>query len=136
MNRPEDDLQRAAIELIRLRWRQVVCFHVPNGGARSRKEAAIMKGLGVLAGAPDLLLLGPRGHALCLELKAPKGRMSVTQRAFQAACNDLRVPYFVCRDLDQIRDVVEEWLQNVRRSIEMVERAKSDGGWCAVGVGQ
>jgi hypothetical protein len=34
----------------------VVYLHVPNGGYRQPAEAAIFSGLGVRAGAPDLLL--------------------------------------------------------------------------------
>lgn len=36
-------------------------FAVPNGGARSRTEAAIMKAEGVTAGVADLILLIGRG---------------------------------------------------------------------------
>lgn len=36
-------------------------FAVPNGGARSRTEAAIMKAEGVTAGVTDLILLLGRG---------------------------------------------------------------------------
>jgi hypothetical protein len=49
--------------------------HCPNGGARSRVEAAILKGQGVRRGWPDYTLYLPRGryHGLVLELKAIDG---------------------------------------------------------------
>lgn len=49
--------------------------HTPNGGARSRTEAAIFKGQGVRKGWPDYTLYLPRGwyHGLVMELKAPSG---------------------------------------------------------------
>ena len=49
--------------------------HCPNGGARSKIEAAILKGQGVRKGWPDYHLYIPRGryHGLVLELKAPDG---------------------------------------------------------------
>lgn len=58
-----------------------VLIHIPNGGKRRRVEAGILIGMGVRAGAPDLLLITPRGgkSGLALELKAPAGRLSVEQ---------------------------------------------------------
>lgn len=49
--------------------------HVPNGGARSETEAAILKGQGVRAGWPDYVLDIPRGpwHGARGELKSVDG---------------------------------------------------------------
>lgn len=49
--------------------------HVPNGGARTAVEGAILKSQGVRAGHPDYILDLARGgyHGLRLELKAPDG---------------------------------------------------------------
>lgn len=55
--------------------------HVPNGGKRRPIEAAILQGLGVRAGASDLLLWHA-GKSFALELKAPGGRASDAQLQF------------------------------------------------------
>lgn len=49
--------------------------HVPNGGARTANEGAILKGQGVRRGWPDYVLHLPRGpwHGLVAELKAADG---------------------------------------------------------------
>jgi len=49
--------------------------HVPNGGARSALEGAILKGQGVRPGWPDYALHLPRGswHGLVGELKSDDG---------------------------------------------------------------
>jgi hypothetical protein len=57
----------------------VFFFHVPNGGRRSAVEAAIMQGLGVRAGMPDIVCI-KAGQAYGLELKAEKGTLSANQR--------------------------------------------------------
>ena len=55
-------------------------FHPANGGWRSRVEAAILKGMGVRAGVPDIIAVkGGRGHAL--ELKAPGGHLTLLSSA-------------------------------------------------------
>jgi hypothetical protein len=53
-------------------------FHVPNGGWRSPIEAKILKGLGVVPGVPDLIVVKD-GQAFALELKAEGGRLSAAQ---------------------------------------------------------
>jgi hypothetical protein len=56
--RSEDAIQRAVFEHLRARpARGVFCFHVPNGGYRSRTEAAILKGIGVTPGVPDVIAI-------------------------------------------------------------------------------
>jgi hypothetical protein len=61
-------------------------LHVPNGGKRTKAEAAIFKALGVQPGAPDLLLFDPppkHPHAkgVALELKrASGGRLRDNQK--------------------------------------------------------
>lgn len=73
------------------RWTAVCARHVPellllhaipNGGLRSKSEAARMKAAGVKAGVPDLFLPVARNgcHGLYIELKRRKGgRVSAEQ---------------------------------------------------------
>jgi len=76
---PEDAIQRAIFQHIKARGVPgLVPFHVPNGaklgGARSKKgiviQAARLKGLGVLPGVSDIILLHA-GRFYALEVKAP-----------------------------------------------------------------
>lgn len=58
---------------------------IPNGGKRSKSEAARMKAAGVKAGVPDMFLPVARGgsHGLYIELKRIKGgRVSAEQLAW------------------------------------------------------
>lgn len=50
-------------------------FHIANGGARRKSEAARFKAEGVKPGVPDLFLPVARGpwHGLFIELKRQKG---------------------------------------------------------------
>ena len=50
-------------------------IHIPNGGLRSKSEAARFKRLGVRPGVSDLFLPAPRGkyHGLWIEMKRKKG---------------------------------------------------------------
>src|SRR5690348_9732237 len=87
--RPEDQIQRAVFQHFKARGAPgVFAFHVPNGGKRKPIEAAILKGLGVKAGVPDVIAV-KSGHAYGLELKADDGRPTARQietlQAMQAA---------------------------------------------------
>lgn len=83
-NREEDALQIAAVQFIRLALPGCVCFHVPNGGARTKAEAGIFKAMGVVAGIPDLWIVYA-GSTLALEMKAPMGVMGDSQLAVHKA---------------------------------------------------
>lgn len=62
-------------------WLREVLVHVPNGGKRGRIEAAILKGMGVRPGWPDLQLPVPVRdfHGAYWELKDTDGRLSPAQ---------------------------------------------------------
>lgn len=72
----EDQEQRTVCEWLDLHG--IVYCHVPNGGARKRVEAAILQGLGVKKGFPDLVIFTPpprdnEHRGLVIEMKR-KGR--------------------------------------------------------------
>jgi hypothetical protein len=58
----------------------VLVFHVPNGSHRKPVEAAILKGLGVRAGVPDVIAVKD-GRTYALEIKPPGGRLTAVQNA-------------------------------------------------------
>lgn len=62
----------------------VAFFHVPNGGARSPRQAAVLKKAGVRRGIPDLVLAYPAGpyHGLFIELKTGRNTPTPEQAAF------------------------------------------------------
>jgi hypothetical protein len=78
----EQDIHRAVWKHIQARLvREAFAFHVPNGGARSKVEAAIFASLGVVPGIPDLIAIC-RGQTFGLELKRAKtdgGRLTAKQ---------------------------------------------------------
>lgn len=78
---PEAILQRAIID--RLRFLGVLAVHIPNEGKRSAVTGRRMKGDGMRPGFPDLACYQHGKHAL-LEVKAPGGRLSDSQRSTHA----------------------------------------------------
>jgi VRR-NUC domain len=74
--------QAAIVEYVRWIADHIVIFHVPNGGLRSKPEAAKLKWMGVLAGVLDLVLVLPDGQCAFWETKTPRGQLSDDQLAF------------------------------------------------------
>jgi hypothetical protein len=106
---PEQALQRALVE--HLSWRAapgVFFFHVPNGGWRSRTEAAILKSMGTRAGTPDLLLCRA-GQLYCVELKSDRGRLSPAQVTCHEELRRAGATVAVATSIDQALAVLTEW---------------------------
>ena len=106
--RREQSLQEKLVRALKLALtRETTFFAVPNGGARSRSEAAILNGQGVLAGVPDLIFVS-KGRAFGLELKSETGSLSVAQRAAHVALRDAGMRVEVARSLDEALEHLRE----------------------------
>jgi hypothetical protein len=106
---PEQLIQRAVFDHLRLRAAPgVFAFHVPNGGYRKPIEAAIMKGLGVEAGVPDVIAIR-QGRIYGLELKAEGGRATPKQLEAIAAMEAAGAYCCIAEGLDRALAVLEQW---------------------------
>ena len=109
----ESDLQCAAVSALRLQYPDLLIFHVPNGRARSPRTGAMLKREGTLAGTPDLLILGPQGHVLALELKVKGGSLSEAQKAWRDRATALGAPYHVCTTVESTLEHTRRWLDSL-----------------------
>ncbi|WP_341893764.1 VRR-NUC domain-containing protein [Ferrovibrio terrae] len=83
-------------------------FHAANGGRRGRIEAAIFKGLGVVAGVPDFIIIW-QGRVFGIELKADSGRLSMPQVRTHQAMTAAGCEIAVCRSLDEVDTALRGW---------------------------
>jgi hypothetical protein len=95
--------QAAIVEFVRWCAPQAVIFAVPNGGLRSKAEAARLKWTGALAGVLDLVLVLPEGRSAYWETKAQRGRLSDEQQAFINNLERLGHRWAVVRSVDDAR---------------------------------
>ena len=78
---PEAAIQRCVFQHLRTRGAPgLFAFHPANGGYRTPIEAAMLKGMGVVAGVPDVIAIH-QGRVYGLELKAQGGRATPKQVA-------------------------------------------------------
>jgi len=107
--RPEAAIQRAVFAHLRARGAPgVFAFHPANGGYRKPTEAAIMKGLGVVAGVPDVIVIH-NGRVFALELKAAGRRATDKQLACIAALREAGAFTAVAEGFDRALAVLEAW---------------------------
>lgn len=114
MARLESTIQRVCVAWFRLQYpaHAAVLFAVPNGGGRSRVEAAIMKGEGVTPGVADLILLEPRGGyaSLCIEMKKDaKEKQSPAQKAWQKEAESFGNKYVTCHGFEEFQAAVRAY---------------------------
>jgi hypothetical protein len=112
----EASIQAAIVDWIRLVAPQVLAFAVPNGGLRSKAEAARLKWTGVLAGVPDLAIIAPGGKAFFLEVKAPRGSTSTPQQELIQRLTSLGAPSAVVRGIDDVRAAFRRWSIETREA--------------------
>jgi hypothetical protein len=108
-HQPEAAIQRAVFQHIRLRLAPgAFVFHCPNGGARRPIEAAILQGLGVTPGVPDIVGI-KAGRAFCLELKARGGKLNDTQKTVHEALRAAGAEVATADSLDAALSQLQEW---------------------------
>jgi hypothetical protein len=106
---PEAAIQRAVFQHLRARAAPgVFAFHPANGGYRKPIEAAIMKGLGVVPGVPDVIAIH-NGRCFALELKAESGRVTDKQLACIAALREAGAFTAIAEGLDRALACLEAW---------------------------
>ena len=114
---PEHQLQTACFQWFNLQYPEFrgLLFAVPNGGGRSRIEAALLKAEGVVAGVADMLLLVPsKGYAgLCIEFKAATkaAHQSEAQKNWERLINKYGAyKYTVVRTFEEFRTLMYNYL--------------------------
>lgn len=88
--------------------------HIPNGGKRSKSEAARFMTMGVKAGIPDIFLPTPRGgfHGLYVEMKKRfGGRVSDEQKDKLAALSAYGYATVVCCGAEEAQAAIMDYLR-------------------------
>lgn len=113
----EDSLQQHCMTYLRMQYPKALAFHVPNGGSRNKIEAAKMKGMGVMPGVSDIIIMEPREYqgfkpcGLIIELKAKGGTLKDTQASFITEVQARGYMAAVCWNFDAFKNLVDKYLQ-------------------------
>lgn len=105
----EETIHKSVLDWLRLVLPNALIWHCPNGGAREPREAAKLKRLGVVAGIPDIFILGEGGFAGALEIKTQVGRLSSEQHNVHSHMRRLGFKIFVVRGIVEAREALASW---------------------------
>jgi hypothetical protein len=108
LKRPEQEIQKAVVAHLRARAYPCFWWSTPNEGKRGFVNAAALKAAGMTAGVPDLLIL-KGGKLYALELKAPGGRLSPSQRLVGARMEECGAEISVAHSIDEALVTLEVW---------------------------
>jgi hypothetical protein len=109
MRKEEDILQYEMVRWFRNEYcysSKYILFSVANEGLRL--NGAVMVSLGLLRGAPDMVLLGPEGRVVFIENKKSDGRLTRDQINFKEYCDEMGHEYVLCRDVADFRRIFNE----------------------------
>jgi hypothetical protein len=95
-------------------------WHVPNGGLRTKSEAARLKWVGVLAGVLDLTLVLPGGRSAYWETKTPWTGLSDDQKDMIKALEALGHDWAVVLDIDDARRELRRLGVKTREALQPV----------------
>jgi hypothetical protein len=105
----EQQIQKAVFANLKLRAAPgVFAWHPFSGGYRKPKEAAIYKGLGAIAGLPDVMVLF-KGTLYAIELKTETGKPTENQLHVVEAIRTAGGHACVVYGLDRALACLEAW---------------------------
>lgn len=103
MSRYEDAIQKQIVNFLRnVLPGSAMVLHIHNN-PRSAIDGARLKQMGLMKGAPDLLVVLPHGKGCFIEVKSEKGAVKPEQHSFSFSCQALGWPWFVARSVDDVR---------------------------------
>ena len=109
--RPEDIVQQQIVAHLTKVCRKlgIAFFSVPNesamkGGDNKSKHALVqwLKGMGMIAGAQDIVILYKGGHAALLEVKSATGKQTPSQMEYETWVRRTDTPYFLVRSVEDV----------------------------------
>lgn len=111
MKRPEDNLQRAIVDYIRLvaPSPRYLLFSIPNAAKRSQSEMWMLHWTGFITGMFDLCLVGPGGQAHFIETKLKGNKLTDKQEGIKECFIRMGVPHVVAYSLDDVKAALAHW---------------------------
>lgn len=112
---PERNLHRAVAQYLDVALPATAFWWpIPSASHRLLPQAANMKRAGeIKPGLPDIMLCY-RGRLICIELKAPKGRLSPAQHDVHERLTLSGAVVCVCRSLDDVIDLLIQIIPDLK----------------------
>jgi hypothetical protein len=121
---PEQRLQRAVADYLAWTLLPPTWFTAIPAGGGGELRGRILKGMGLRAGVPDILIVH-EGRAHWVELKSARGSLSEAQRTTHSALTATGCPVVVCRSLEEVQGALWAWGIPTRDTKPSTERIRA-----------
>jgi hypothetical protein len=119
MKHEESKIQQRCVEWFRYSFPRTLIASFPNGvfiggtPVQRAKRWNILKAEGAMPGMPDLMICLPSGsyHALFIEMKTEKGKLSDTQKIVHAQLINAGYAVKVCRSFEEFTQTIKSYLE-------------------------
>lgn len=119
MRTEEHNTQVACVTWFRAQFPKMrrILLSFPNAGKRTAQNANFLRAEGMMAGAPDLILLkSSRGFSsLAIEMKTRVGKQSEAQKEWQQEFEENGGKYVVCRSFEDFQKNILSYLFLVKK---------------------
>lgn len=105
----EARIQKGIVAYLRTVLVDCLVYHVPNQGYRPMGEAINLRMMGVLAGVPDIHIVGGLLGLYYIEVKTLDGELRPEQIEFRKFCRSRRIPFGIARSINEARDLIVRW---------------------------
>lgn len=105
---PEQDLQMAVAQFLRVALKPPVIWSAFPAGGGGAIRGAILRGMGLQAGWPDVLVMAPGPIVVGIELKAGKGKQSEQQIRIQNGFVDCNASYAIARTVNHVEVILRQ----------------------------
>jgi len=116
MKREEQHLHQTIAQYLESRCGGDAWFTTFPSGGGGRLRGAILRGMGLKAGVPDILFIW-KGRAYWVEVKAPKGKLSVSQIECQMDLKQAGCEVATVRSVEDVEDALCRWQIVVRAGV-------------------
>lgn len=123
---PEQSLQTRVAGYLSWALAPPAFFTAVGHGGGGALRGAILKGMGLKAGVPDILIIH-KGRCIFIELKANKGKLSPEQILVHQLLTVAGAITTVCRSLDEVRMKLELWDIPLRDEKPSAQRLREAG---------
>ena len=110
---PEFIVQQSIVRWFRVQHSDKLIFSVPNEGANSARATSKLKKIGLLAGAPDLVVCLP-SKTIFVEVKRKDGYQRPNQEIVEARLCNLGLDYFLVKSLEDFMELIDSELKRIK----------------------
>jgi hypothetical protein len=111
----ENKFQRSVAQWLNLQYPNLLWWHTPNEGKRSKFEQWLAKILGIRAGVSDIIILHPNKqfHGIAMELKVAPNKATSAQLKFLKQAEQAGFYTCIAYNIEEVMQIISSYLRDI-----------------------